>query len=62
MENKNLIFQEKLKFCLKCKKALALVNIRMKKEFTFLKPMQFKCIKLALETDTLLPMESLYSV
>ena len=44
MENENLIFQEKLKFCLKCKKALASVNIRRKTEYTFLNP---------LETDTL---------
>ena len=53
MENENLIFQEKLKFCLKCKKALASVNIRRKTEYTFLNPMQIKCIKSALETDTL---------
>ena len=57
LENKNLIFQEKLKFC------LASVNIRRKTEYTFLKPMQIKCIKSALETDSLvfyrLAMESL---
>ena len=53
MEKENLIFQEKLKFCLKCKKALASVNIRRTTEYTFLNPMQIKCIKSALETDTL---------
>ena len=54
MEKENLFFfLEKIKFCSKCKKALASVNIRRKTEYTFLKPMQIKCIKSALEIDTL---------
>ena len=38
---------------MKCKKALASVNIRRKTEYTLLNPMQIKCIKSALETDSL---------